>query len=223
MAVQSYLNLCTHSCVSIISRQQLPWCMTSLWTHIMWLSCDIMWHVTSCDRHVTSCDRHVTSCDIMWCHVASCDIMWHVTDMWHHVTCDRHVPYGCVLHYRAHREQWIRAKYERREFIPGAPPPPYLGGQSISDLIIQCQTWNWRQNTHLGMGGRGGERRFVQKLPKVCYLDICCSILVSFNNVSPSSDKRKKKPSKQWILGQYKPLLLWYSSCIIMKLAAICM
>ena len=155
MAVQSYLNLCTHSCVSIISRQQLPWCMTSLWTHIMWLSCDIMWHVTSCDRHVTSCD-------IMWCHVASCDIMWHVTDMWHHVTCDRHVPYGCVLHYRAHREQWIRAKYERREFIPGAPPPPYLGGQSISDLIItflsnakleiedKIHIWGW--------GGGGGEK-----------------------------------------------------------------
>ena len=198
MAVQSYLNLCTHSCVGIISRQQLPWCMTSLWAHIMW--------------------HHVTPPDIMWHHLTSCDTMWrHVT------SCDIIVPYGCVLHYRAHREQWIRAKYERREFIPGAPPPPYLGGQSISDLIIQCQTWNWRQNTHLGMGGRGGERRFVQKLPKVCYLDICCSILVSFNNVSPSSDKRKKKPSKQWILGQYKPLLLWYSSCIIMKLAAICM
>ena len=98
------------------------------------------------------------------------------------------MPYGCVLHYRAHREQWIRAKYERREFIPGAPPPPYLGGQSISDLIItflsnpkleiedKIHIWGWG-------GGGGGERKFVKKLPKV-YLDICCSLLVSFNNVT---------------------------------------
>lgn len=134
----AYLNLCTHSCVGIISRQHLPWCMTSLWAHIMW--------------------HHVIPCDII-------------------------VPYGCVLHYRAHREQWIRAKYERREFIPGAPPPPYLAGQSISDLIItflstakleiadKIHIWKWR--------GGGRERRlrhlYRKKIPEVCYLDICCS------------------------------------------------
>ena len=26
------------------------------------------------------------------------------------------------------KEQWIRAKYERKEFVDGAPEPPYLKG-----------------------------------------------------------------------------------------------
>ena len=32
------------------------------------------------------------------------------------------------------KEQWIRAKYERKEFVDGAPEPPYLKGTIWANL-----------------------------------------------------------------------------------------
>lgn len=32
------------------------------------------------------------------------------------------------------KEQWIRAKYERKEFVDGAPEPPYLKGTLWANL-----------------------------------------------------------------------------------------
>lgn len=32
------------------------------------------------------------------------------------------------------REQWIRSKYERKEFVEGAPQPSYLTG----NLFLKC-------------------------------------------------------------------------------------
>ena len=50
------------------------------------------------------------------------------------------------------REQWIRAKYERKEFIDGAPQPNYLTGRILS-TSQQRPHWG-RINCPLQRGGR---------------------------------------------------------------------
>ena len=136
------------------------------------------WHhyePTSCDCHVTSCDmwHHVTDCDIMW---QTCDIMWHHVMscgiMWHHVTCDRHVTscdmwQTCALWLCSPLQgtSWAVDSckiWEKRVYSRSTSSS--LSWRSVHfrphyNISIQCQTWNWRQNTHLGNGGEGGGGR----------------------------------------------------------------